>query len=442
MDSEQWNEFCKDIEEIYTSLLDNKEGEVASYIPQLDKVNHNLFGISVYSIDNKHYGIGDIDETFCIQSCSKTLTYALALRDNGVDIINKHIGREPSGARFNAFVFDDDNKPYNPLINSGAIMSASLVKSNNNDDSRFEYILDTWKSIVGKQNVGFDNAVYLSEKNTANRNHALAHIMMENNVFPENTSITKTLEFYFQLCSITMNAVALSKYAAMLANGGVTVDTGQKIFNPTIARDLLCIMYSSGMYDYSGRWSFDIGLPAKSGVSGAIFAIVPHIGGICVYSPRLDKIGNSVRGVEFFRKLTQKYKLHIFDTLISGLNEKKSLLKLDDSDMGKVYEACQHNNIKLLQSILNDTSVNINHGDYDRRCPLHIATDEKHYEIVYYLLQNRANYKQEDRWNNSMYKKIVNNRDSNLACVLLMYRARKYELYNAFNILKTHNGST
>ena len=110
--------------------------------------------------------------------------------------------------------------------------------------------------------------------------------------------------------------------------------------------------------------------------------------------------------------------------------------------MGKVYEACQHNNIKVLKSILSDSLININHGDYDRRCPLHIATDESHYEIVYYLLQNRANYKQDDRWNNSMYKKIVNDKNRKLACVLLMYHARKYKLYNAFNILKSNAIST
>ena len=108
-------------------------------------------GISVYSIDNRHHGIGDINHNFCIQSCSKTLTYALALRDNGVEKTNRHIGREnKSGARFNAFVFDDENKPFNPLINSGAIMSAALVKSDSSDDIRFEYVVDTWKKIVAK----------------------------------------------------------------------------------------------------------------------------------------------------------------------------------------------------------------------------------------------------------------------------------------------------
>lgn len=436
MNSSQWNELCNDINDIYNDLLSEKGGESASYIPQLAKVNPDLFGISIYSIDNKYFGVGNTEDEFCIQSCSKTLTYAVALRDNGVETINKHIGREPSGARFNAFVFDDDNKPFNPLINSGAIMSASLVKNNCNDDERFEYMIDTWKSIVGKENVGFDNAVYLSEKNTANRNRALAYLMMENEVFPKDTNIEKTLEFYFQLCSIKMNSKALSKYAAMLSNGGITIDTNEKIFNPGIVRDLLCIMYSAGMYDYSGRWSFDIGLPAKSGVSGAIFAVVPHIGGICVYSPRLDNLGNSVRGVEFFKRLTEKYKLHIFDTLITGLDQKKTLLRYNNQELSKIYEACQENNIVLLEKLLQTTGININEGDYDQRRPLHIAVDEKNYSAIYILLRFGANYKLKDRWGNSMHTEAILKKNKKLASLILMTKLLQSRRYVAFSRMK------
>ena len=245
MDSQTWNEFCSEITIIYNKLINNEMGNVASYIPQLAKVDPNLFGISVFSIDGRVFNIGDTQENFCIQSCSKTLTYAIALRDNGIEVVNKHIGREPSGARFNAFIFDEDNKPFNPLINSGAIMAASLIKNEETEDKRFEYVVDLWKTIVGKDKVGFDNPVYLSEKRSANRNHALAHLMMENSIFPDNTKINNTLEFYFQLCSITMNSESLAKYAAMLANGGTTVDSDIQIFDPKIVRDLLCIMYRS-----------------------------------------------------------------------------------------------------------------------------------------------------------------------------------------------------
>ena len=174
MDSQTWNEFCSEITIIYNKLIDNEMGNVASYIPQLAKVDPNLFGISVFSIDGRVFNIGDTQENFCIQSCSKTLTYAIALRDNGIEVVNKHIGREPSGARFNAFIFDEDNKPFNPLINSGAIMAASLIKNEETEDKRFEYVVDLWKTIVGKDKVGFDNPVYLSEKRSANRTSASA----------------------------------------------------------------------------------------------------------------------------------------------------------------------------------------------------------------------------------------------------------------------------
>ena len=167
MNSETWNEFCSEITLIYNNLINNNVGNVASYIPQLAKVDPNLFGISVFSIDGRVFNIGDTNEHFCIQSCSKTLTYAVALRDNGIDSVNNHIGREPSGARFNAFIFDEDNKPFNPLINSGAIMATALVQKDKTEDKRFEYIVDIWKTIVGKNNVGFDNPVYLSEKRSA-----------------------------------------------------------------------------------------------------------------------------------------------------------------------------------------------------------------------------------------------------------------------------------
>jgi len=439
MDNNTWDEFCEEVTKIYNSLYDNLEGNVASYIPQLAKVDPKLFGISIFSIDGRIFNIGDVNETFCIQSCSKTLTYAVALRDNGMDIINKHIGREPSGARFNSFVFDEDNKPFNPLINSGAIMATSLIKKNDTEDKRFEYIVNIWKSIVGKTNVGFDNPVYLSEKRSANRNHALAHIMMENNVFPEKTDIDTTLQFYFQLCSITMNSKSLAKYAAMLANGGTTVDTNTRVFDPKIIRDLLCMMYTSGMYDYSGRWSFDIGLPAKSGVSGAIFAVIPNVGGICVYSPKLDNKGNSVRGVEFFKQLTKTYNIHIFDTLISGLNEKKSISKSHEVDTDSIFTYCKNNNYYNLKNLLYLSECDVDKGDYDSRRPIHISVDDKSYLSTFALLEHGANYRLKDRWEQNLMSVIKKNKDTKLSGCFLLYYKTLLEKYRAFYILKHYS---
>jgi glutaminase len=435
MDDNLWENFISDIEDIYNIVKNNVNGDVADYIPQLAKVNPDLFGISICTVDGKVYNIGDVDEYFCIQSCCKPLSYGLALKEHGINKVSNHINKEPSGNRFNAFVFDDDKKPFNPLINSGAIMSTSLIQQHLSDADRFDYIINIWRSIIGKDNVGFDNSVYLSEKQHANRNYALAHIMMENGVFPENTDIEKTLSLYFQSCSITMNAQSLAKFAAMFANGGKTVDTNKQIFMPNIVRDILCVMYSSGMYDYSGRWAFDIGLPAKSGVSGIIFGIIPNVCGITVYSPRLDKIGNSLRGIEFFNMLVQKYRFHIFDTHLSGLEQKKSVNKNTElaHKTNKIYKCCKQNDSQLLFKLLSSNGLDINEGDYDGRRPLHIATDECNYECINLLLDYGANPYITDRWGLSPYQKSILTKNNTSLMLFLNKRLQLNTLKSSFD---------
>ena len=174
-----------DLQKIYNECKEDNSGNLADYIPQLANVDPELFGISITTINGEQINIGDVYEKYCIQSCSKPLTYGVAIKDCGIEKVNKHIGIEPSGQSFNAFIFDNENKPFNSLINSGAIMSASLIKTKETEDKRFEYMMSIWKDIIGKDNVGFDNATYLSEKRTAHRNRALSYAMMENNIFPE-----------------------------------------------------------------------------------------------------------------------------------------------------------------------------------------------------------------------------------------------------------------
>ena len=392
------DELKEDITKIYEELKEDNNGNVADYIPQLAGVDPKLFGISITMIDGRQINIGDVEEKFCIQSCSKPITYGVAIDNLGIETVNKHIGIEPSGQSFNAFIFDEEHKPFNSLINSGAIMAASLINKDDTEDKRFEYMMSIWRKIVGKNNVGFDNATYLSEKRTANRNRALSYAMMENNVFPDGTDIEKNLELYFQLCSLTMDCSAMSKYGAMLANGGISIDNKDRILSSEVVKNVLCVMYSAGMYDYSGRWAYNIGLPAKSGVSGCIMAVVPNMFGICVYSPKLDKIGNSHRGIKFFEKFTKIYRLHMFDTLISGLDKKKNIFSEKNSAITQLFDACKDNNSEVLLKILNDHDIDLNKGDYDNRYPLHIAVDEKSYECIQILINNGANINVADRW--------------------------------------------
>lgn len=396
-----WENFCEEITRIYNDLGELDGGSPANYIPQLAKVNPKLFGVSVVSVSGEVFNIGDTSHRFCIQSCCKPMLYSLVLEEHGAERVSKHIGREPSGKSFNCLEFNSENKPHNPLINAGAIMAASLVRPDDRSDDRYDHIISEYKRIIGSDDIGFDNSVYLSEKNTASRNRALSHLMMENSIFPKNTSIDETLELYFQTCSITMTTQELAKFAGVLANSGRGLESGDVLISPHTVKDILCVMYSSGMYDYSGRWSFEVGLPAKSGVSGCIFVVIPGVCGICVFSPSLDSMGNSVRGVELFKRLAKRFRIHIFDTLVDGLDKKKSVTRhCANKKITKIYEYCKLGNSEKLGEILDDSDsdLDVNEGDYDDRRPLHIAVEENHIDCVKVLIKHGADPNLEDRW--------------------------------------------
>ena len=401
-----WENFCEGIREIYEEIKDDVGGNLADYIPQLASADPNLFGISVTSLDGKVFNIGNTDTRFCIQSCSKPMIYAMILKEHGAEKVAQHIGREPSGKMFNSLDFNSENKPHNPLINAGAIMAASLVKPNERSDKRYDHIIKEWKRVLGSQEISFDNSVFLSERNTASRNYALSHLMMENGIFPNNSQIEDTLQLYFQSCSITMTTQELSKYAAILANSGKSLDDVECLIEPQIVKDVLCVMYSSGMYDYSGRWSYDIGIPAKSGVSGCIFAVIPNVCGISIFSPPLDNMGNSVKGVTFFKKLAHKFHIHIFDTVVRGLEKKKTLVK-NTMKHSKLYEYCkngQHDKLKLALDN-SDSDIDLDEGDYDSRRPLHIAVEEQKLECIEILIEKGASPDVKDRWGVTPYEK-------------------------------------
>ena len=418
------------IEEIYHSTKHNKSGNVADYIPQLSKVNPDLFGISVCTINGEQYDIGDTDIDFCMQSCSKPILYCIAQTLLGEDKVHEHVGYEPSGQKFNAFFLNDENKPHNPMINSGAIMTSSLILSNREPADRFSHVIEFAKNMAGNSgHFGFDNCVYLSERQHAHRNFALSHFMAENDSFPQNTDIVKTLELYFQVCSILTNTHTMGIIASTLANNGKCPLTGEQIISPSVCKNCLSLMYMCGMYDYSGRFAFEIGLPAKSGVSGCLLLVIPNIMGICIWSPPLDKIGNSIRGVEVCQKLVKKYNFHIFDRLIhycpnisgDNLTESDSDSKNEDEQNHSSYKfilAASKGNLDKMIKLIENKNVDINTCDYDKRTALHLAAAEGHIEIIKYLLDEGANKLIKDRWGNTPYHE-ANKRDFNEICSLL-----------------------
>lgn len=308
--------FIQEISLIFDDVNQIRLGKLATYIPQLERVDPDKFAVAVCTIDGQRFSLGDAQDYFCVQSCSKPITYCLALEEQGEEIVHSYVGREPSGKTFNELTLNAKGLPHNPMINAGAIMCGALIKKGGAASDRFDYVMEKWKEAAGGQKIGFNNAVYLSERQTADRNFALGYFMREKKAFPPESELLDVLEFYFQCCSIETTARSMAIVAATLANSGICPLTGKQIFRPDHVKNCLSLMLSCGMYDFSGEFAFSVGIPAKSGVSGAIILAIPGVGGITVWSPLLDELGNSVRGVEFCKRLVSRFRFHTFDNLI------------------------------------------------------------------------------------------------------------------------------
>ena len=398
----EFSQVTEEITAMFQKLRRNKDGKVADYIPQLAKINPEKTALAVCTVDGQTFAIGDYDDQFCLQSTCKPLLYTMALEGNGEDKVHQHTGREPSGASFNALTLNDRGLPHNPMINAGAIMSCSLIKADSSTADRFDYFSSRVQAMAGEKNkIGFDNAVCQSEKETGHRNYALGHFMKEKGAFPGSTDVEKTLEFYFQCCSVTSNTAGLAAIGATLANGGVQPHTGQKVMHTTSVKHCLSLMLTCGMYDYSGEWAFLVGIPAKSGVSGALIAVIPGVMGVCLWSPRLNEQGNTARGVEFFKHITERYPFHLYDGVI-GANDKKdprvcgveseikdTLALLSAASTGDMAETLH----------LAARGVDLNSADYDGRTAAHLAASEGQIKVLEYLIAMGAKLDPVDRWN-------------------------------------------
>ena len=404
--------FTDKIEDIWQKTKQIKGGHVADYIPQLARVNPNQYGVSICTIDGQRYSTGDTKIDFSIQSCCKPINYGIVLNDIGSENVHKFVGREPSGQAFNELLLNKEGKPHNPLINSGAIMTTSLIKGNCSSAERFEYVNKIWEDLSGNiYKIGFNNAVYLSEKDTADRNFALAYFMKETNNekkqgFPEGTNIQETLELYFQCCSIEVNCDIMSIVASTLANNGVNPFTNKRIWSASTVKNILSMMMTCGMYDYSGEFAFKIGLPAKSGVAGAIMIVVPNVMGICTWSPQLDSIGNSFKGIEFCKLFGETFDFHIFGDI-----DNLSILSnvYNNSKQNEFFELNLSASKGDLEHITNLylKEVDVNQSDYDGRTPLHIAVCENQLEVVKFLLKIAKVELKKDRWGNTPYDDAV-----------------------------------
>jgi glutaminase len=293
---------------IRDGLVDDVGGAVADYIPELAAADPEPFGLALVGVAGSAYSAGEATTPFTVQSISKPFVYALALADVGVDGMLARVGVEPSGEAFNAISLEPGTgRPSNPMINAGAILTTSLVRGTGPEE-RFERIRALLSRCAGRD-LAVDEEVFRSEYGSGDRNRALAHLMRHAGSL--TAEVEEAVTVYFRQCSVLVTAVDLATMAATLANGGVNPRTGDVAMEQHVAEQVLTVMATCGMYDYSGEWLFRVGLPAKSGVAGGIVAVSPSQFGIGLFSPRLDERGNSVRGVGASRLMSERFSLHL-----------------------------------------------------------------------------------------------------------------------------------
>ena len=303
------------LRDLHTKYQTLNEGNVATYIPELAKANPDWFGLSVVTADGQVFDIGDAQQTFTIQSVSKPFVFGLALEEHGREKVLTKVGVEPTGEAFNSILLDEaSNRPFNPMVNAGAIATADLINGKDFPE-RLERLLRMFGKYCGRD-VFIDNGVFLSERATGHRNRAMGHLML--NFGMVSNRVEETLELYFQQCSILVNSHDLAVMGATLANGGINPITHERAIPSAFVKDLLASMLSCGMYDYAGEWAYRVGIPAKSGVAGGLVGVIPGQMGIGVFSPRLDAKGNTVRGIKVFQELSERFGLHVFESGFQG----------------------------------------------------------------------------------------------------------------------------
>lgn len=289
-----------------------KEGKLASYIPALLKANPNDLGVAIVKLDGTEYFAGNCDTVFTIQSISKVVSLILAINDNGKEEVFSKVNVEPTDDGFNSIVnleVKDTKRPYNPMINAGAIVTTSLIKGDT-EEEKLSKLIEFMKKATNNPNIKINEEVYVSEKLTGDRNRALAYFMKSNGILEGN--IEEILDLYFRQCSIEANAKDLARLGAVLANDGIIPWSGEKLIKKDTCRIVKTIMTTCGMYDASGQFAVKIGIPAKSGVGGGIIGAVPKRMGIGVYGPALDEQGNSLAGINLLHDLSKKLDLSIF----------------------------------------------------------------------------------------------------------------------------------
>jgi glutaminase len=273
--------------------------DVVTYYPPEAIAQRDLFALAGTHVDGTQWAVGDCDARFPLHSISKVFTYALALEDNGRDTTLTRVGVEPSGDPFNSLAFDQVNRrPHNPMVNAGALVAADILGGADVEE-KVGRLLERMRIYTGNHDLHVDEELLAAQLADADRNLGISYYMRSLGMLVGE--VDDILRVYLSACSVQVTTAELSEMGATLAHGGVNPRTGERAMPRTC-----------GMYDAAGQWANEVGIPAKSSVSGAIMAAIPNQVGMAAYSPGLDVHGNSVRGVNVFRELSDRFGLHVF----------------------------------------------------------------------------------------------------------------------------------
>lgn len=301
------------LEQIITQCLPyTAQGHVATYIPELACADPDRLGIYISSDSGPDIYAGDCFIPFTMQSVVKPMILLLAIMDSGIEQVRALVGVEATGKPFDAFNYSDQaltGAHINPMINTGAIALCTLIHGDSYDE-KFARLLTLTRTLAGNPSLDVDQAVYLSEKSTGNKNRALAYMLKAYGMIHD--PVEDILDCYFRACSILVTCQDLANIARIFAHHGTDPRTGQSLFSPECARYVNATLATCGMYDGSGEFALRVGFPAKSGVGGGIMGVIPRRMGIGVYAPALDKHGNSVAGVQALARLSSEMDLSVY----------------------------------------------------------------------------------------------------------------------------------
>ncbi|MFJ1757864.1 glutaminase A [Kitasatospora sp. NPDC088134] len=302
------------VEAALTAVLrrfrDDRRGQVADYIPVLAAADPDLFGVAVAHVGGTVHAAGDADHRFSIQSISKAFVFALVDQELGHETVRRRIGVNSTGLPFNSVLAVELNhgRPMNPLVNAGALATTALVPGET-PEQRWEFVRRGLSRFAGRE-LALDAEVYASESATNQRNESIARLLDSYGALARDP--VTTTDLYTRQCSLAVSTRDLAVMGATLAGGGVNPLTGESVVSPEVCRDTLAALATAGLYEHSGDWLYEVGMPGKSGVSGGIVTVAPGKGGIAVFSPRLDDAGNSVRGQRVTHHLSGALGLNLF----------------------------------------------------------------------------------------------------------------------------------